>query len=181
MTMQRLQNGQAVARRSKLSAAPRSVSGKARPAGGRLLTWLRRGDEGQAIVETAFVLPMLLMLFTGIFIFAVVMYKQILLRTAASQGVQVLALSQNVPNLADPCTLATTTINQATGLNSSLINITFYEGPVGGTVLTAGSNCANIQQGTQLTVYLTYPCSFAFVYNFNHICSLSVAESEPAQ
>jgi Flp pilus assembly protein TadG len=182
MKMQRDQDGQAAARRSKHSAAPGSVRGKARPAGGWLLARLRRGDEGQAIVEFALVLPMLLLLFTGIFILSVVMYKQILLRTAASQGVQVLALSQNVPGIADPCTAATTAIGHATALDPSKIGITYYNGPAGGAVIAAGSTCEGITKGTQLTVTLTYPCSFALIYNFNQICApLSVSESEPAQ
>ncbi len=181
MIMQRVQNGQTAARRSQHSAAPGSISGKARPAGGRLLAWPRRGDEGQALVETALALPVLLMIFTGIFIFAIVMYKQILLRTAASQGVQVLALSQNVPGIADPCNAATTAINQATALNSSLIGITYYNGPPGGTVISAGSSCEGITKGTELTVTLTYPCSLALIYNFYQSCALSASESEPAQ
>jgi Flp pilus assembly protein TadG len=177
----RIQDGQAAAR-SKHSAAPGGVSGKARTASGRLLAWLRRGDEGQALMETSLVLVFILLpLMTGIFVFSYTMHQWILLQSAASQGIQTLALSQNVPGIADPCTAATTTITQATSLNSSLIGITFYNGPVGGAVITSGSTCEGITKGTQLTVALTYPCSYAKVFNFQHSCSLNVSQSEPAQ
>jgi Flp pilus assembly protein TadG len=181
MNMHRVRDGQAAARRSKHSAAPGSVSGKARPAGVRLLALLRRGDEGQALMEAALAMTIMLMIMTGIFVFSSTMHQWILLQTAASQGVQTLALSQNVPGIADPCTAATTTITQATDLDPSQIGITFYNGSVGDAVITPGSTCEGITKGTQLTVALTYPCSYAKVFNFQHSCSLKVSQSEPAQ
>ena len=182
MEMHRAQNGQ-TARRSRHSAAPESVSGKARAAGGWLLALLRRGEEGQALVETALSMSVLLLLMTGLFVFTINMYHWMLLQTAASEGVQVLALGQNVPGILDPCTDATAKINQATSLDSSSIKITLWSGAAGtGTPLIANSNCAGIQKGTQLTVKLTYPCSNTFIYNYTQNgCALSVSQSEPAQ
>ena len=182
MEMQRVQNGQ-TARRSRHSAAPESVSGKARPAAGRLLAPHRRGEEGQALVETALSMSVLLLVLTGLFVFTINMYHWMLLQTAASEGVQVLALGQNVPGIADPCTDATTKINQATSLNSSSIKITFWNGAADtGALISAGSTCEGIAKGTQLTVKLTYPCSNTFIYNYTQGgCALSVAQSEPAQ
>ena len=182
MEMRRVQNGQK-ARQSRHSAAPESVSGKARSAGGRLLALLRRGEEGQALVETALSMSVLLLVLTGLFVFTINMYHWMLLQSAASEGVQVLALGQNVPGIADPCTDATTKINQATSLKSSQIKITFWNGDAEtGTPLIANSNCAGIQKGTQLTVKLTYPCSNTFIYNYTKSgCALSVTQSEPAQ
>jgi Flp pilus assembly protein TadG len=163
------------------AAAPGRGGVSSPPIGDRLCAFFRSGDEGQSLIEFALVVPIMLLLLSGIMVFAFTMYDMILLQTAASQGVQVLALSQNVPGIADPCTSATTTIGQATRLNSNLIGITFLNGGTNGTVISAGSSCESITKGTELTVTLTYPCSYALIYKFNKSCQLTASESEPAQ
>jgi Flp pilus assembly protein TadG len=177
MEMQRGQDGQAAARRSRHSAAPGGITGKARSAGGRLLALLRRGDEGQALVETALVMAFLLLpLLMGIFVLSFAVYDQMLLQTAANQGVQTLALDQNISPL-NPCTDATNTINAATNLNSSLITITFWNGSAGTGTAISGSSCAGLLSGTQVSVKTTYPCSLTF-FSFMHSCQLTASQSE---
>jgi Flp pilus assembly protein TadG len=164
------------------AAAPGRGGVSSPPIGDRLCAFFRSGDEGQSLIEFALVVPIMLLLLTGVMVFAFTMYDMILLQTAASQGVQVLALSQNVPGITDPCASATTAISRATRLNSSAIGITFLNGGTNGTVISAGnSNCVSITKGTELTVTLTYPCSYALIYKFNKSCQLTASESEPAQ
>jgi Flp pilus assembly protein TadG len=96
MKMQKVQNGQAAARRSRHSAPPGSVSGKARAAAERLLARLCRGDKGQSIVEMAFMLPILLVLIMGLFSIGIgmIVYEQ--LGEAAFAGDQAMASNEGV-------------------------------------------------------------------------------------
>jgi Flp pilus assembly protein TadG len=167
-------NRRAVARMRALYrvAASEGAGANARHADGRL----RRGEEGQALIEFAFVLPMMFMLLTGIFMFSIAMYSKISLQTATDQGVQALALCQNVCST-NPCTAATTAINTSTVLNPSLIGITFLNGPPATGTAISGGTCANLPSGTVVTVKTTYPCSLA-IYNFMRSCQLGASESE---
>lgn len=148
------------------------------------MKWLKkrlailRDDKGQAIVEFALVLPLMMMMLTGIFMFSVAMYSKTSLQSAANQGVQTLVMSQGLPNGVDPCTEATTAIHQSTNLNSSLMTITYYNGtPAAGTIISTGSTCEKIASGTALSVKLQYPCSLA-IYNFAKSCQLTATQTE---
>jgi Flp pilus assembly protein TadG len=163
------------------AAAPGGGGVRKPPIGDRVCAYFHSGDEGQSLVEFAVVVPIMLLLISALMVLAFTMYTMISLQTAANVGVQVLALSQNVPGIADPCDAATTAIDQATQLNSNSIGITFLNGGPSGTVISSGSSCEAITKGTQLTVTLTYPCSYALIYNFKKSCALSISESEPAQ
>ena len=171
-------NRRAVARLRVLcrAASLERAGAKVRPADGRLPAWLRRGEAGQALVEFAFVAPMILMLLTGIFMFSIAFFNKIALQTATDQGVQILATSQNV-SATNPCTAATTAIQNATALNSSLITITFLNGPPATGTAISGATCAGLVSGTVVTVETTYPCSLR-IYNFMHSCQLAASESE---
>jgi Flp pilus assembly protein TadG len=174
MKMQRVQNGQAAARRSRHSAAPGSVSGKARPSGGRLLAWLRRGDEGQAMVETALVLAIIVLpVMTGIFSLGVAFSNQQALAQAVGIGAQF--LSESYGNTKDPCADTLTAIaNAAPQLTKSKItlNITMGEtlsgGVISGGTAVTGSTCSGSQSdlvsGTYVTVSATYPCNILIFY-----------------
>ena len=52
----------------------------------RLVTWLRRNEAGQAMVEMALVLPILLILIGGIVDFGWLFYNQLSLTNAAREG-----------------------------------------------------------------------------------------------
>jgi hypothetical protein len=121
---------------------------------------------------------LLLPLLTGIFVLANAMYQKMCLEEATNQGVQALALNQNI-STTNPCTLATTAIQSATDLNSSLITITFYNGaaPPGAGTAISGSNCQNLLSGTQVSVYASYPCTLVF-YNFYRNCLITAVQSE---
>jgi Flp pilus assembly protein TadG len=153
-----------------------------RPPSRRFGARLRDGCEGQALAEFALVLPFLMFVLTAVYWFSMAMYSKMALQTATDQGVQMLALSQNI-SPTNPCVAATTTIQTATSLNSSLIGITFYNGSATGTAIS-GTSCAGLASKTTVTVVTTYPCTFAAIYT--HLpgvsslgsCQLSVSESE---
>jgi len=93
------------------------------------------GKAGQATVEFAVVLPLLLMLVTGIVSFAIAMFDKQELQVAASQGVQEVVLRQHGYD-ADPCGTSTTAIKSTTQLNSSMMGITFLNGGPAGTSIS---------------------------------------------
>ncbi len=75
-----------------------------------LLRVLSRNEEGGALVEFAVVLPMMMVLITGMFSFGVVLNNYMVLTTSIGNGSRALALSrgQTTPALAasDPCAYA---------------------------------------------------------------------------
>jgi Flp pilus assembly protein TadG len=138
---------------------------------------LRRGDEGQALVETALVMAFLMLpLLMGIFVLSLAVYQKMLLQTATNQGVQALALDQNISAI-NPCVDATSAIQNATNLNSSKIGITFLNGPAGTGTAISGGSCANLISGTTVTVQTTYPCTLTF-FSFLSSCQISASQTE---
>ena len=179
MKMQRVQDGQAAARRSKPSAAPGGVSGKVRPAGGRLLALLRRGDEGQALMETALALAIVVLpLITGIFSLGLAFEQQQALTQAVGLGGAY--LSQADSTTTDPCAgvfaAITGSAPQLHAANISL-NITMNGTP------EPGNSCSgtqtNLKAGTNVSVAATYPCKIG-IYGMNLVpnCQLSATVTE---
>jgi Flp pilus assembly protein TadG len=188
MKMQKVQNRQA-ARRSKHSAASGSVSGKARPTGGRLLALLRRGDEGQALMETALVLALVVLpLVSGIFSIGLSFENQQALAQAVGLGGAY--LSQADGNTTDPCAGVMSAITgsapQLIAANVSLtitMGQTLSSGVLSGGTSESGPNCSgsqtNLSAGTYVTVAATYPCSIG-VYGVNLVphCILAAKVNE---
>ena len=183
MKMQRVQDGQAAARRSKPSAAPGGVSGKVRPAGGRLLALLRRGDEGQALVEAALVLAIVVLpLMTGIFSLGLAFSNQQALTQAVGIGATVLSESRHATT--DPCADTYSAITgNAPQLNPATIGLTIT---MNGTAV-AGNSCSGDETDLltsgggagQVSVTGTYPCSIG-VYGVNLVpgCQLKATVTE---
>ena len=150
MKMQRDQDGQAAARRSKHSAAPGSVSGQVRPTGGRLLARLCRSVEGQSIVEMAFAMPILLALIMGLFSIGMgmIVYEQ--LGEAAFAGDQAMASNEGVDDpgttiQTDLCLKAKTAVTTVLtgGPNWSSTNL--------GTIIYSGTLSRTAADGTVTT------------------------------
>jgi hypothetical protein len=191
MKMQRDQDGQAAARRSRHSAASGSVSGKARPSGGRLLAWLRRGDEGQAMVETALVTVFVLLpLFMGTFsvLKGMIVYEQ--LGEAAFAGDQAMASNEGVDNpgtttQVDLCAKAYTAVTTVLGLplwtTANLSNITYsatltktvsgttttYNVPASTGSFSCAAHSTDLGPKSQVTLTLKYPYPWDLIYNIN--------------
>lgn len=122
------------------------------------------GEEGQAILEFALIMPVLLMMLMAIVKFGVVLNNQIILTDAVAVGARTLALDRSVgaatPNA---CTLATTALdNAAIGLQQSSITVTFaWSSPSGG---TAQDTCTNLVAGDSATVRATYPFNLQILF-----------------
>jgi Flp pilus assembly protein TadG len=88
-------------------------------------------DEGSTVAEMALVLPVLLVVLTGIFSFGIALNQYLVLTNAVNSGARAFALSAGGPSNStstatnsDPCVFAATTIAGATpNLTSS--NLTF--------------------------------------------------------
>jgi Flp pilus assembly protein TadG len=167
--------------RSKWKTAPRLFP---------ILHKLRRcsvNEYGQAMVEMALVLPVLLLVVTGILTFGLAFNNYVLLTEATSIGARTIAISRGATT--DPCaTAASAVIAAAPLLTPANLSFTFV---LNGTTYT-GTSCssgssttgaaANLVQGANAVVTVTYPCSLA-VYGANYAphCSLQAQMTELIQ
>jgi Flp pilus assembly protein TadG len=167
--------------------ASNRVSVDAWSLGERVWTRLRTGNDGGALVEFALVLPMLLLLLTGMFSFGIALNNYLTLTDATSIGARYLATDRGVD--LDPCA-ASVAIAKGTafGLNPATLSFTFvingttYPGlSCNSTSLTTGA-AGNMVQGTAAQVTITYPCSLG-VYGKNYIpgCTLTAQTTELIQ
>lgn len=140
------------------AAQPGRERVRARLIVGRVMARLRSDEEGQAIVETALMLGMLMLAVVSISWFGITMYNRTLLTQAVQAGASEMVAYQTLST--DPCTAATTAIQNATGgttgLTYSQMTVTFYENGA----QVSGSSCAgNLSTGDTVTVSATYPSS----------------------
>ena len=115
-----------------------------------------RREDGQALVEFALVLPVLLMVATGITSFGLTFYRYITLTDAVRAGARELSLGRGAPT---PCDQARTeTVNSAIDINLKPSQVT---------LLVSGTTCANPGtgtswiQGNQVTVTASVPYSIS--------------------
>ena len=127
-------------------------------------TGIRR-EDGQALVEFALVLPILLMVATGMTSFGLVFYHYITIEDAVRAGARTLSLGRGntAPAPNDPCSQAIKeTYNSAIDADLQQNKIALV---VNGIPMTAG--CAgtgtNWTQGNQVTVTATVPCSINII------------------
>jgi Flp pilus assembly protein TadG len=144
----RLPRGQALLGEGGCSAGARHG------AGGR-----RRREDGQALVEFALVLPVLLMLVTAILQFGLLFNKYITLTDAVRSGARTLALGRG---LSDPCDPAVTqTVNSGVGisLTASQVTTTLPSPDSCGTGSYPNRTGGTEVQGDEATVTATEPYS----------------------
>jgi Flp pilus assembly protein TadG len=122
-------------------------------------------ETGNALVEFAFVLPMMMVVITGLYSFGVTLSNQIALTQATGAGAQYLITLRG--NTTDPCADTLTAIQSAApNLNTSALNLTLTMNGVA----VSGNSCAgqssSLMQGQAVTVATTYPCSL-LIYGLN--------------
>jgi Flp pilus assembly protein TadG len=143
-------------------------------------------EKGSALVEFALVLPVFLLITTGIFSFGITLNNYLELNNAVNLAAQQLAISPNV--IADPCNTATSAIHTAAPyLNQSNITVTTTITSGSTTQATtsfSGSSCpagaALLTNGDPVEVAAQYPCTLAG-FGFNISCTLEAQVSEMAQ
>jgi len=144
------------------SAGRASVKG--RSIGRRLCAFLHSGDDGQAVVEIALMLPAVLVLLSGIFSAGLFLSNQQALTQAVGIGGNVLA-ADRMNSTNDPCLDVYTAITTAAPqLTPSRITLTVT---MNGTAVTAktcsGDGTADLVEGTSASVAATYPCPLAVI------------------
>lgn len=75
-----------------------------------------KNDEGGALVEMAIMLPVMMLVMTGIFSFSILLFQQIQLTETVCNAGRYLAVARQAP---DPCASAYSAINNAPGLGAS--------------------------------------------------------------
>jgi Flp pilus assembly protein TadG len=163
-----------------LADAPFSAAVRQK-AGGRL-----RREDGQALVEFAVVLPVLLMIVTGIIQFGLLFNKYITLTDAARNGAQTLAIGRGLSNPCDPAVLQTVQSGSATGLTAAQVTPSFSSGSdfcgTGTyTYNTSGNANGTEIQGDQATVTATQPFTLS-VFGMGLVqMNLSASASDAVQ
>jgi Flp pilus assembly protein TadG len=172
------------ARQQALLAEATSSADVRQKAGGRF-----RRDDGQAMVEFAIVLPLLLLLVTGIIQFGLLFNKYITLTDAARNGAQTLAIGRGLTDGCDPAVLQTVESGSATGLTSSQVTPSFSSSSDQcgtGTYVydTSGNTVANGNtwtQGDQATVTATQPFTLSLFGIPVQTLNLSASASDAVQ
>lgn len=150
------------------------------------LNALRCEESGQALVEMAICLPVLLLIVMGLCMFGIAMNNYIALTAATSSGTR--ALSVNRGGTSDPCQLVSSTVPaSAPLLKSASLTYSLALTPSGGTTATyTGTTCtgavSNLLSGATAKVTVTYPCNLAVLkQNFAVGCTLTAVDSELVQ
>jgi Flp pilus assembly protein TadG len=119
-------------------------------------------ERGGALIEFTLVMPLLLLLMTGMVSFGFALHNDLLLTNAVSIGAQQLSFSRG--QTTDPCATAYTAISAAAPSLTSSLSLTFV---INGTTYSATTSCpsgaANMVQGGTLQVTGTYPYTLAIV------------------
>jgi Flp pilus assembly protein TadG len=151
------------------------------------------GESGSALVEFALVLPMFLLLATGMTTFGFALNQYLELTNAVAIGAQNLSISRN--NTTNPCLDTSTAIyNAAPFLSPGGITLTYtldgtkYGPFTGATANTCSSSSSstgaagNLVMGQPAEVEATYPCTLA-VYGTNFLpgCTLHAQVTEIVQ
>jgi len=151
-------------------AGSRNIRGGKRPSIAGISRLLGAGDEGGSLVEFALILPMMMLLITGMFSVGIGINNFMVLTNGVGAGARALALSrgQTVPALAgtDPCAYAVQLIGNATpSLKQGSLSYKIVWTPTTGTggtytaTSTSSSVCAGVSMSSEDTVQVqaSYP------------------------
>lgn len=160
---------------------------------------VRRAERGQALLEFAYLLPILLILLLGMIAFGTTLNNYLEMTNGVTAGAQALAVSRG--QTLDPCATAAAPFYGATpNLTQANAKFTITIGPAGSSSVTytlvnnqANPSCAaasttsapasDLTQGATATVKVTYPCNLkVFGVNFApSTCTLTAQTAESVQ
>lgn len=139
----------------------------------------RTADRGSALLETAIVMPVILLMMTGIFTFSVALYQKEALGHGVSTASRYMATRAGVT---DPCAdTASVLYAAAPALSPSRITLSFvFDG-----VAYSGATCSgttHLVSGKTAQITATYPCSLSWFGSGGTIaCSLRESITEVVQ
>ena len=148
---------------------------------------LQAGEHGQALVESAVALPILLVILTGILTFGIAINNYLTLTNATNSGARQLAISRL--QTTDPCATAVSAVYSASpGLRQASMSFSFViDGtPYSGVSCSSSSYttgaAGNLVQQAAAQVTVTYPCALAvFGINYAPGCTLQAQTTELVQ
>jgi Flp pilus assembly protein TadG len=159
-----------------------------RSLGERVRARLRASNKrGQALIEMALSLPVLLLIMTGIMTFGIALNNYLSLTNAVETGGEVLAVDRG--QTTDPCADAARAIkNVSPFLNPASLSFTFslngngYTGASCSSGSTTTGAAGNLVMGAPARVTATYPCNLT-VYGINYApgCTLTSQITEVVQ
>jgi len=168
----------------KRAAASGNARTSSRSAGRLLRAWLHNGDGGQSMVEVALLLPIVMMMLTGIFSVGVAYVNLGSLQTGVNLGASDLAGLYSVTS--DPCADTFAIIaSGAQSFNPAKITVTYYlnaptsaaatgtkEGPFTGSSANSCSSIA-LTERSYFSIYALYPCNIGmYGISFSSSCEL---------
>jgi Flp pilus assembly protein TadG len=144
-------------------------------------------EEGQAAIELALCLPLLLLVVTGIFAFGVAFNNYLMLTDATSQGARILAFSRG--QTLDPCATAVNAVylgapllKQSNLTFAFVLNGVAYSGTTCNSASSTTGAAANLAQGKSAKVTVTYPCNLAYYLHASPTgCTLLAQTTELVQ
>jgi len=119
-----------------------------------------RNRRGGSLIEFTLVMPILLLVTTGMVSFGFALHNDLVLTNAVNSSAQLVALSRG--QTSDPCATA---YAAATGAAPSLASGMSLSFVINGTTYSATNSCpsgaSNMVQGSNVQVTGTYPCVLA--------------------
>jgi Flp pilus assembly protein TadG len=148
---------------------------------------LHAEEAGQSLLEFALVLPLLLLIVTGITTFGIALNNYIILTNSVTVGARLLSISRG--QTTNPCSDAATAIqNAAPTLTpgnltySFVLNGTSYTGSTCSSADAYSGAAGNLQTGKSAQVTVSYPCNLqVFGINYAPTCNLTAQITELVQ
>jgi Flp pilus assembly protein TadG len=144
------------------------------PRPGRVGLCSRRGGS---FVEFTLVMPILLLVMTGMASFGFALHNELVLTNAVNAGAQTLAFSRG--QTTDPCATAYSAISSAGPSLGTGLSLTFV---INGATYTATNTCsagaAEMSQGASAQISASYPCQLGVFGMSFPSCSLKTQVTE---
>jgi Flp pilus assembly protein TadG len=133
--------------------------------------------RGQSAIEFTLVIPILLLIMTGLLSFGLALHNFMVLTSAVNTGAQLLAISRG--QTTDPCATAHSAIAAAAPSLNSGLSLTFViDGSTYSSTTSCTAGAADMVQGAFAQITASYPCSFGIFEIKNHACNLQTQISE---
>ncbi len=119
----------------------------------------RRGRRGGTLIEFTLVMPILLLVMTGMASFGFALHNDLVLTNAVNLGTQLLAFSRG--QTTDPCATAYAAITGAAPSLSSGLSVTYVINGTTYSTNTCSAGATNMVQGASAQITASYPCNLA--------------------
>src|SRR5580704_8785693 len=148
-----------------------------RPGGERIRA---RNKRGQSLIEFTLIMPMLLLIMTGMLSFGFALHNFMVLTNGVNAGALLLSVSRG--QTTDPCATAYGAVRTAAfGLTLANISYTFVINGTTYTTTSCTAGAVNMVQGASAEVAASYPCTLAIFGMSIPSCNLKTQTVELIQ